>query len=162
MKAFFLGAGASAGTLPSSDTFAGVPVAAQFGEILSKIEPEWTKKYPALVRIINHLHPSEKDWGLDPVWTCMDYYAKLQEAIDADALVVVGYSFPTSCPQEDQYGRFLIQEGVRLRRRDQKNKLTIEFFELKDKAGEREQAIMDAFEGRVAKPIYRGEVEPTT
>lgn len=73
MKAFFLGAGASCGTLQSSRT--PVPVAARFGETLQMIEPAWKKKYPALVKVVDHLHMNHGNWGLEPVWTCMDYYA---------------------------------------------------------------------------------------
>jgi hypothetical protein len=69
----------------------------------------------------------------------------------ADSLIIIGYSFP----REDQYGRFLIQEGMRLR----KNILSIEFYELKNQARKRAKDIMDAF-GRVPKPIFRGEVLP--
>ena len=48
----------------------------------------------------------------------------LVEAIrDADSVVIVGYSFP----QEDQYGRFLLKEGIRLR----SSELTVEFFRVR-------------------------------
>jgi hypothetical protein len=70
---------------------------------------------------------------------------------DADSLVIVGYSFP----REDQYGRFLIQEGMRLRN----STPTIEFYELKDKAHKQAKEIMDAF-GGVPEPTFRGEVVP--
>ena len=79
MKVFFIGAGASKGTFHSTDTL--VPVAAEFGKALQAIDPRWSIHYPALFEIVNHLDLSPNDWGLEPVWTCMDYYAKLQEAI---------------------------------------------------------------------------------
>ena len=74
------------------------------------------------------------------------------EAIrDADSVVVVGYSFP----QEDQYGRFLLKEGIRFR----SSELTVEFFELEDRRSEREEAIQDVFGSRVENLVYRGAVE---
>ncbi len=82
MKAFFIGAGASKGTFHSTGT--PVPVAAKFGKALQDIDPKWPIHYPALSEIVNHLGLSPNDpndWSLEPVWTCMDYYAKLQEAI---------------------------------------------------------------------------------
>ena len=76
----------------------------------------------------------------------------LVEAIrDADSVVIVGYSFP----QEDQYGRFLLQEGMRLR----ESSLTVEFFELEDKIPERGKAILDVFGSSVENLVYRGAVE---
>ena len=79
MKAFFIGAGASKGTFHSTGT--PVPAAAEFGKALQDIDPKWPIHYPALSEIVNHLGLSPNDWSLEPVWTCMDYYAKLQEAI---------------------------------------------------------------------------------
>ena len=76
----------------------------------------------------------------------------LVEAIrDADSVVIVGYSFP----KEDQYGRFLLQEGMRLRN----SGLTVEFFELQGRISERGEAIWSAFGSRVEKLVYRGKVE---
>ena len=79
MKVFFIGAGASKGTFHSTDTL--VPVAADFGKALQAIDPRWSIHYPALLEIVNHLGLSPNDWSLEPVWTCMDYYAKLEKAI---------------------------------------------------------------------------------
>ena len=329
MKVFFIGAGASKGTFHSTGT--PVPVAADFGRALQAVNPEWRANYPALSEIVNHLGLSSNDWSLEQVWTCMDYYAKLQKAIpnspnwnaspqmkkallevygkrcdeaadqlprtasytlgrlvknelnpgdiiisfnydtiverlarrfdhtllsvyaqeqerrkgitlakphgstswtldlnkigrspqcviaagenggvllnslestdvdqyreplvlgavpikselirevqvelhdrsrpvfdaiirqwrtvvevirDADSVVVVGYSFP----QEDQYGRFLLKEGIRLR----SSELTVEFFELKDRRSEREEAIRDVFGSCIKNLFYRGAVE---
>jgi hypothetical protein len=335
MRAFFLGAGSSAGTFPPGDSH--VPVAAQFGKALHELDPNWTEQYPNLAAVVNHVNCSSDSWGLEPVWSWIDYNAKLHESLpgeakwpgaslelkkvllhvygrrcdekaeqlpladdytlgrllkqelaagdmlisfnydtiierlacrfghqlkaagapsspsrppakereaillakphgstswtmdwatrrirfahadgsplltslrpedvtndinsrreplllgavpmksellqevqayycwhevfktiaqqwkavveaihDADTLVVVGYSFPP----EDRYGRFLIQEGMRRRG---KRDLTIEFFELKGKAGERAQAVIEAFDRRVTKLIYREEVKP--
>ena len=79
MKAFFIGAGASKGTFHSTGT--PVPVAAEFGKALQDIDPQWPFHYPALFKIVEHLGLGLDEWGLEPVWTCMDYYAKLREAI---------------------------------------------------------------------------------
>ena len=79
MKVFFIGAGASKGTFHSTGTL--VPVAAEFGEVIQAIDPQWADNYPALFRIVEHLHLPLDRWGLEPVWTCMDYYAKLHKAI---------------------------------------------------------------------------------
>lgn len=72
---------------------------------------------------------------------------------DAETLVVVGYSFPV----EDRYGRFLVQEGLRLRERD----LRIEFFEVEDRAADRAREIFDVFHRRVHELVYRGRVKPS-
>jgi hypothetical protein len=75
----------------------------------------------------------------------------LVEAVrDCDTLVVVGYSFPA----EDRYGRFLLQEGMRLRRRG----LRVELFELPDKAAERHGEILAALGARVEQVVHRGPV----
>ena len=78
MKAFIIGAGASCGTFSCSHP---VPLAKQFGSVLGRLNQEWERQYPALVNVIDHLQFDRNDWDLTPVWTCMDYYAKLQEAI---------------------------------------------------------------------------------
>lgn len=79
MKAFFIGAGASKGTFHSTST--PVPVAAEFGKTLQAIDPQWPFHYPALFKIVEHLDLLRTDWSLEQVWTCMDYYAKLEKAI---------------------------------------------------------------------------------
>lgn len=76
------------------------------------------------------------------------------EAIrDAETLVVVGYSFPV----EDRYGRFLVQEGLRMRQ----GGLRIEFFEVEDRAADRAREIFDVFHRRVHELVYRGRVKPS-
>jgi hypothetical protein len=316
-KAVLLGAGASRGALGSLR----VPVASEFGQSLAEVCPGWKKEYPALLRAVEHLGLDPDSWPLEPVWSCIDWYAKLQPALprpkpwedespqikkallavygarcddaadhvrddstiaqlfqselqtgdvlisfnydtiaervavrcgrqlrsalqggdgvlfakphgstswtldhrshevtwfspdgspllrslsaadidcsreplllgavpikselirevqaycgvvsvfdaisaqwrtvveairDAEALVVVGYSFPV----EDRYGRFLVQEGLRLRARD----LRIEFFEVEDRAADRAREIFDVFPGRVHELVYRGRVKPS-
>jgi hypothetical protein len=328
MKAVLLGAGASRGTLGKLEA----PVAADFGEALYKLDPNWAGKYQHLAKVVDHLGLCRNRWALEPVWSCMDYYAKLKNAIrmkpawgtkcaesaelkkallevygsrldkmaealpkiggytlytitrqlrtgdvlisfnydtvaerlahrlkkrlkspgfkkdkkvitfakphgsmswtldlsscprtvtsaerngdpiltsltqkdvdhkreplvlgavpikselikevqkcmgspevfatiqrhwravveairDAESLIVVGYSFP----KEDEYGRFLIREGMRLRRKRKLAIKVIEFYERRDKAGERAKAIMEAFDSRVENLVFRGEVDP--
>jgi len=79
MKAFLLGAGASRGTV---GTFR-VPVAAEFGETLAALDPCWNDHYPALALVVEHLGLSldPAKWSLEPVWSCIDYYAKLQASL---------------------------------------------------------------------------------
>jgi len=79
MKAFFIGAGASCGTFQDSNT--PVPVAIQFGQVLQKIDPNWTQRYPDIFKVVSHLGLPKDNWGLEPVWSCIDYYAKLQQVI---------------------------------------------------------------------------------
>ncbi len=71
---------------------------------------------------------------------------------DAEVIVIVGYGFPV----EDHYGRFLVQEGLRLRSESPR----IEFFELEDIAPGRVQEIFRVFQGRVREVVYRGPVQP--
>lgn len=91
--------------------------------------------------------------GSRPVFdTIVRQWRTVVEAIrDADSVVVVGYSFP----QEDQYGRFLLKEGIRLR----SSELTVEFFELEDRRSEREEVIRDVFGSCVENLVYQGAVE---
>lgn len=74
MKAFFFGAGSSRGTV-------GAPVAREFGFALNVMDPNWQIIYPALLQVVQHLHLPLHDWSLESVWSCMDYYAKLRNAI---------------------------------------------------------------------------------
>lgn len=57
------------------------PTAASFGRVLHEIDSNWQQDYPALSKIVGHLNLSRDNWGLEPVWSCMDYYAKLGHAI---------------------------------------------------------------------------------
>jgi hypothetical protein len=79
MKAFLFGAGASRGTF--DDSVVRVPVAAEFGRTLNELDSSWRQNYPALVKVVEHLHLDLADWPLEPVWSCIDYYAKLQSAL---------------------------------------------------------------------------------
>jgi len=74
MKAFFFGAGSSCGTVC-------VPVAVRFGCAFTAIDTNWRTNYPALFQVVQHLDLPHDNWGLEPVWRCMDFYAKLQPAI---------------------------------------------------------------------------------
>jgi hypothetical protein len=79
LKAFLLGAGASRGTF-AFDAFP-VPVAREFGKTLAALDPCWKQNYPALLKTIEHLRLEPAEWPLEPVWTCIDYYAKLQPVL---------------------------------------------------------------------------------
>ena len=77
LNAFLLGAGASRGTF--DDLL--VPVASEFGEVLASVNPCWTQDYPALFKVVQHLGLDPGAWALEPVWSCIDYYSKLQPAL---------------------------------------------------------------------------------
>jgi hypothetical protein len=79
MRAFLLGAGASRGTFGAFR----VPVAAEFGRALATLDPRWAKRYPALRLVVEHLGLDPNTWPLEPVWSCIDYYAKLEQALPA-------------------------------------------------------------------------------
>ena len=68
----------------------------------------------------------------------------------ADLITVVGYKFPP----EDQYGRFLLAEGVRLRSKSVK----VEYYELERCREETERSIRGAFLRRISQLDYMGEV----
>lgn len=58
-----------------------MPVASEFGRTLGALDPCWQQNYPALVNVVEHLQLDLADWSLEPVWSCIDYYAKLQPAL---------------------------------------------------------------------------------
>ncbi len=74
MKAFLFGAGATCGTL-------GAPISAHFGRELNKIDHNWQQNYPAIVAVVKHLGLPPDKWGLEEVWSCIDFTAKLHQAI---------------------------------------------------------------------------------
>ena len=76
MKVFIIGAGASCGTFPGR-----VPVAKEFGSVLEQVNKKWRRKYPALDQVVDHCKLKHENWDLTRVWTCIDYYVKLQCAI---------------------------------------------------------------------------------
>jgi hypothetical protein len=78
MDLFILGAGASRGVLSGKDV---VPTSAEFGEILCRVKPNWTTEYPALFKVVEHLGLCRDKWPLEDVWSCLDWYAKLQPAL---------------------------------------------------------------------------------
>jgi hypothetical protein len=71
MKAFIFGAGASSGTV-------GAPVTDAFGRALNACNTRWRTEYPGLCKVVDYLRIPEDAWSLDTVWTCLDYYDKLQ------------------------------------------------------------------------------------
>ena len=58
-----------------------MPVAAEFGKTLAVLDPCWRQNYPALLKTVEHLGLDPAKWSLEPVWSCIDYYAKLQPAL---------------------------------------------------------------------------------
>jgi len=78
MDLYILGAGASRGSL--SGTMC-VPTSAEFGEVLSEQWPTWRNDLPALKEVVKHLRLCELKWPLEPVWSCLDWYTKLQPAL---------------------------------------------------------------------------------
>ena len=78
MDLFIIGAGASRGSLSGNDV---VPTSAEFGEVLCCVKPNWKDEYPALLEVVNHLELSSDKWPLEDVWSCLDWYAKLQPAL---------------------------------------------------------------------------------
>ena len=74
MKAFLLGAGSSYGTLEHCD--ARPPLAKCFGRRLSE-QGDFSGKYPNLAVVVHHIGRPLEQIGLEDLWTCLDYYAKL-------------------------------------------------------------------------------------
>jgi len=74
MRAFFFGAGSSFGTLEHDKVCP--PLAKDFGCYLSK-QPGFPRKYPNLELASSHLSHDLSRIGLEDLWTCLDYYAKL-------------------------------------------------------------------------------------
>jgi hypothetical protein len=142
-----------------------------------------------------HVGKDLSQTGLEELWTCIDYYAKLSgpdrvlptpdwlwpavrelkvrevqvyyttpevfqvimhqwrgvvDAVrDADELVVVSCSFP----KEDQYGRFLFQEGMRLR--GTRPIRRIEYYKTIAESG---ASILEVFGGKGTETAWQGPV----
>ena len=58
-----------------------VPTAQEFGRALNRYWPCWRSALPALKAVVHHLGLNEDDWPLEPVWSCLDWYAKLVGAL---------------------------------------------------------------------------------
>lgn len=85
MKVYFIGAGATAGTLPlGPNKQQTAPVAARFGETLAGM-PRWEQDFPALNKVVQHLGIPVRRVDLETLWACMDYYAKLAPALPSPA-----------------------------------------------------------------------------
>ncbi|MEW6368772.1 MAG: hypothetical protein AB1714_29440 [Acidobacteriota bacterium] len=78
MKAFFIGAGASQGTLGGKSGCP--PVAAEFGRMLAE-RCDLASDFPALAMVVAHLGVPLFQLGLEQIWTCIDYYAKLSRVM---------------------------------------------------------------------------------
>jgi hypothetical protein len=77
-SAYIFGAGSTLGTLKDFDQ--PPPVAANFGAAIEKL-PEWKTEFPALAHVAEHLGQPLKELGLEAIWSCLDYFAKLNTAL---------------------------------------------------------------------------------
>lgn len=85
MKVYFIGAGATAGTLPlGPNGQQRAPVAARLGETLATIQ-DWQQHFPALATVVQHLDIPIHKVDLETLWACIDYYAKLAPALPSRA-----------------------------------------------------------------------------
>lgn len=75
MRAFFFGAGSSAGTLETWPERP--PVSTKFGETLGERYALWEREYPGLAEVVRHLGRPIEQLSLEDVWTHIDYWAKL-------------------------------------------------------------------------------------
>ena len=57
------------------------PLPLNLGQSCARLDSHWAKSYPALFEVVNHLRLEPTNWPLEPVWSCIDYYAKLQKAL---------------------------------------------------------------------------------
>ncbi|WP_298438809.1 hypothetical protein [Geobacter sp.] len=80
MNAYILGAGSTRGTLEKYYHCSPPPVAAEFGAAIAKLA-EWQTEFPALKKVAEHTGKDLDDLGLVEIWSCLDYYAKLQKAL---------------------------------------------------------------------------------
>jgi hypothetical protein len=78
----------------------------------------------------------------------------VQSIKHADSIYVVGYSFP----RDDQYGRFLIQEALRMR--PPHRKLHVKYYERMDQCQKTADAIRDTFGNCLDGLEYCGAVRP--
>jgi hypothetical protein len=74
MKAFLFGAGSSYGTLEHYDERP--PISKDFGVFLSRLN-DFPWNYSNLARAAIHIEQQLRNVGLEDLWTCLDYYAKL-------------------------------------------------------------------------------------
>src|SRR5207249_1214739 len=79
MTVFFVGAGASWGTLRRARCCP--PIATRFGASLASVARRWERQYPGLSPVVKHIGLQLSEVGLERLWTCIDYYAKLQAAL---------------------------------------------------------------------------------
>jgi hypothetical protein len=81
MRAFFFGAGSSAGTLEQWTERP--PTSCGFGAVLKAL-PSWDHEYPGLAEVIRHLDGPDTKLSLESIWTCIDYWAKLGPILPAE------------------------------------------------------------------------------
>jgi len=82
----------------------------------------------------------------------LQWRAVVEAVRDADAFIVVGYSFP----KEDQYGRFLLREGALMRSKP----IAVDFYEVPAHRSSTEASIMEAFPAKRIHLAWKGEVKP--
>ncbi|HUJ48800.1 MAG TPA: hypothetical protein VLW25_01330 [Bryobacteraceae bacterium] len=80
MRAFLFGAGSSFGTLKGGEVCP--PLAMGFGKALSK-QSGFEERYPNLSLAAMEVGKKLSEVGLEDLWTCIDYYAKLS-GLDAN------------------------------------------------------------------------------
>ncbi|MGC9969709.1 MAG: hypothetical protein ABSE56_03875 [Bryobacteraceae bacterium] len=89
-----------------------------------------------------------------PYTVLVEQWRSLMDALErADEVVVAGYALP----DEDAYGRFLIQEAIAGRRGRPIQRLY--FYELADKQSNTAKKLSDVFRP-LAPPIWLGPVRP--
>lgn len=109
-------------------------------------------KSELILEVQDKLGPHGNSWKQIYDTVLSQWGAVVAALASVDCVIIVGYSFP----REDTYGRFMIREALRSRSAPP----LVEFFELKDRACEREKEILDAFDHRVRELTYRGPVTP--
>jgi hypothetical protein len=96
----------------------------------------------------------QERYGVERVFKVVaaQWRAVVEAIRDSETLIVAGYSFPA----EDQYGRFMFKEAVRLRT----GSIRVEFFERTHRQAEMAKVLSEVFESRVSELVFRGEVKP--
>jgi hypothetical protein len=119
-------------------------------DVLEEREPLLLGAVPIKSELIREV---QQACVLEVFETIMRQWRAVVEAVrDADVFIVVGYSFP----KEDQYGRFLLREGVRLRSKP----IAMEFHEVPARNSSTAASIMEAFSAKGIHLVWKGEVQP--
>ena len=81
MRAYFFGAGSSAGTLETWPERP--PVSADCGKALKERHPVWELQYPGLAEVAQHLGVQVERLSLEDLCTYIDYSAKLGSVLSS-------------------------------------------------------------------------------